>query len=105
MARLQQGENVLPIQQNVKYYTKRGAGIALLQRLVDEVEWEDQPTPDIILLFLGGNDLDAADVSPIEVARKYATEIDRLCLMGIRVMVNEPMATPRSTDRRSQFLD
>ena len=86
MVRLQQGEDTLPVQQQVEYECARGAGIGLLQKLVDDLEWEERPAPHVILIFLAGNDLDARDISPADVAEKYEIEARRLARLSIKVI-------------------
>lgn len=43
--------------------------------------------PDIVVVFLGGNDLDSGDVDAMKMASSYAAEYNKLSAMGWQVVI------------------
>lgn len=64
-----------------------GARLPMLRGVVDDIEWQILERPDVVVVFLGGNDLDSRDVDARRLASLYATEYNSLAAMGCEVVI------------------
>jgi hypothetical protein len=86
LARLWSSGTRFPVNARLDFHCERGGGLGYLQSTIEEFEWETAELPDVAVIFLGGNDVDSWDCSPVELAGVYAVYLNRLADMGTRVM-------------------
>ena len=67
------------------FLTRRGGGIAFLESAVYIVE-NSFSRPDVAVVFIGGNDMDSPRLDIANMAHRYATALDRLSSLGIKVL-------------------
>ena len=60
-------------------YVQGGAGLSFLEDVSYEVEWREY---DVIVIFMGGNDLDNADLDCRSMARDYCSVLRRIVSSG-----------------------
>ena len=88
LARLRASAVRIPVNANLRWDSMRGGGLTHLQSAVENLEWDEfERVPDIVVVFIGGNDLDRENCDAAWLAAIYAAYLNRLADLGARVMV------------------
>jgi branched-subunit amino acid aminotransferase/4-amino-4-deoxychorismate lyase len=98
LARLFRSGTRLPCKVDEALWCRGGAGVRYLESIVDDIEWEEvkrEPlVSDLVVVFIGGNDLDKPNVDVRALASTYANLYDRLKKLGSEVVVLTQWSRP-----------
>jgi hypothetical protein len=92
LARLEAARTYIPIEGKVELWARRGGGIAHLEKVIDDIEWDmlgryPRVGSDITIVFLGGNDIDKPFFNPKRLANRYARAVEQLVRMDSMVII------------------
>ena len=80
----------IPLFGDVQFWCKGGVGLNYLKKSVELVRNKSVerrvPCPEVVVVFIGGNDLDRWDCSPVRLAVQYAHELEELGKCGCKVV-------------------
>jgi len=86
--------STFPIVGDLDLKFKRGGKLDFLETCVDDMEWSMFAPPDVVVIFLGGNDVDSLYCDVPAIANRILGLIDRLEAMARKVYIMRQWPRP-----------
>lgn len=98
LARLFKAGMKLSVEADLALWCRGGVGSDYLEKVIDDIEWDtlsrNPQISDLVVVFIGGNDLDTPDLDVVGLASRYITLYSRMASLGSQVIVLAQWSRP-----------